>query len=90
MQHGGSDRIGAERQAADGVIIQACRGVQHDPAGQRSGSAVEQDPAQVYVPVGVLPGRQDHLAMDDSEALDHGEQVVSIGHSSRAYRGWPG
>ena len=80
MHHRGSDRVGAHRQPADGVVGKAGGEVEHDPAGQRRQPPVEQDPAQIDVGVGALARGQDEIAVDHGRGPDRGEQFRAVAH----------
>ncbi len=70
VQHRGRDRVGAQGQTADAVEVELGREVEHDLADQRGRLAVEGDPAEVDVVVGLTTGGEDHLAVHDGLVLD--------------------
>jgi hypothetical protein len=80
VHHRRGDRIGAQRQPADRLVPQVPGQVEHDPPGQRRHAPVEQDPAQVDVPVGVLTRGEDEIAADDGHGPDRREEFGAIAH----------
>ena len=79
------DRIRAERQPARGVVRPVGGQLaQHSP-DERRGQAVQGNPPQVDVVVGLLAGRQDDLAVHHGQVLDQLQQLVAVTHESRPY-----
>ena len=86
VQHRGRHRVGAERQAPDGVVLEVVREVEHDLTDQRGGDAVEGHPPQVDVVVR-LPSRGQHdPAVHDGLAGDLGQQVLARSHARERTR----
>jgi hypothetical protein len=81
VQHRGGDRVGSQREPADGVVAEVGGGRQHDAARQRSGLAAEQHPPQIDIPGRALPGRQHEVTVHDCLVLDHAQKIVAVVHS---------
>jgi hypothetical protein len=73
VHHRGRHRIRPHGEPAHRVVGQVRGQVEHDPAGQRRQAPVEQDPAQVDVPVGVLARGENEVAAGDRLRLDRRE-----------------
>jgi hypothetical protein len=82
VHHRGGHRVGAQGEPADRVVGQVRGQVEHDPAGQRGHPPVEQDPAQVDVPAGVLPRGEHEVAADDGLGLDRREEFGPVAHGT--------
>jgi hypothetical protein len=80
VQHRGGDRVGPEREPADGVIAEIRGGRQHDPARKRRCLPAEQDPPQIDVPACALPGREHEVAVHHGLFLDRAQEVVAVTH----------
>ena len=78
-----ADRVGAEGQPADRVVGPVGGELAHHPSDERGRGAVQRDPAQVDVVVGLPAGGQGHPAVDDGEVPDQLQQFVAVGQSSQ-------
>ena len=80
VQHGRGDRVGAHGEPADRVEVQVGREVEEDLPDERRGLAVQRDPAQVHVIVGLKTRGEGHLAVHHGQLADEGQQQLAVGH----------
>jgi hypothetical protein len=78
VQHRQRDRVGTQRQAADGVVLQVSGQLEQLRPDQRRRLGVQGDPAQVDVVVGFLARRQRHLPVHDGLGLHLVQQGIAI------------
>jgi hypothetical protein len=64
VQHGGGDRVRAEREPSHSLDLEVGHQVEHHPADQGSRVGGQRDATQIDVVVGLTPRRQRHAATD--------------------------
>jgi len=80
MQHGGGDRVGAHRHAADSVVLEVCGELEHHPADQRRGRTGQGGAPQVEVVVRLKARGQGDPSAHDRLLTDDGQQLLAVGH----------
>ncbi|WP_392973710.1 hypothetical protein [Streptomyces sp. LN245] len=86
VQHRPGDRVGAHGQPADRVEVQAGGEVEEDLPDERGGLAVQRDPAQVHVVVGLKTRGEGHLAVHHGLVLDLLQQRAAYVTHARQLR----
>jgi len=95
MQDGVRDRVGAERQTADGDDVEIGDQVEHDAADGRGGAVVEGELAHVDVVRRLLAAGEGEIAVEHRLLRDESEEGLAVcvecGHGIQCRRhtlGW--
>jgi len=76
VHHRGGHRIGTEGEATNGLVLPVSCDLAHDPTDERCSYAVEGDPPQVDVVVGLAAAGQNDLAAYDGLLDDLGTELI--------------
>ena len=88
VHDGVGDRIGAEREAADGDdVVHVADEVEHDPPDRRRRPVIEGELAHVDVVRRLLAARQGEVPVEHGLGLDQADEVQAVGLELRRRRG---